>query len=218
MPRQKKTSKKKTKKVEESDYDSNNGFLTKIWGPMLWSVLHMISLNYPVKPTKKQQEEYYMFITSLQHVLPCGACRKNMSENIKTIGFVKRRDLKNRENFSRWVYDLHCEVNKMLHKPTEQSFEEVRDMFEMFRAKCGKPTKGIEKGCVLPMNHIKTRCVLSIVPQSVNGQSLQIDNRCYPSNRKQQREKRRQTYKPKKTRSITDDSSTDSESFSSYSD
>lgn len=217
----KKTTKKKKTLQTDQKYNSGNGFLTQIWGPMLWSVLHMISFNYPVKPTKQEQNEYYVFVTSLQHVLPCGACRKNLTTNIKNIGLIKKRDFKNRESFSRWMYSLHNEVNKMLGKSTDQSYSEVRDMFEMFRAKCGKPKKGIEKGCILPINQVKTKCVLSIVPQSVKGKSLQIDNRCYPkkTSLKQLRTIRRTKSKLKTTR-LTNVTQEDSNSSfeSSYSD
>ena len=39
--------KNKTKKniYNETDFNSNNGFLTAIWGPAIWHFLHIISFN-----------------------------------------------------------------------------------------------------------------------------------------------------------------------------
>ena len=37
----------------EKEYNSDYGFITYIWGPLLWHFLHIISFNYPVDP-----EEY----------------------------------------------------------------------------------------------------------------------------------------------------------------
>jgi hypothetical protein len=160
---------------------STNGFLTDIWGPMLWSVLHIISLNYPEHPEEHHKDEYYNFIISLQHVLPCGACRENMVNNLKTVKFSKLHSLKNRESFSHWVYDFHSEVNRTLNKTSQPTFEEMKETYEMFRAKCGKPKKGTEKGCIVPVNHVKTKCILSIIPYHLptNG-SIVVDKRCYP--------------------------------------
>ena len=56
---------------------------------------------------------------------------------------------KNRESLSRWVYELHEVVNKMLGKKSGLSYDDVRERYENFRARClndKKKTK-IEKGC-----------------------------------------------------------------------
>ena len=48
-----------------SHYNSNDGMLTSIWGPPLWHVLHIISFNYPVKPTTKDKDNYYNYFLLL---------------------------------------------------------------------------------------------------------------------------------------------------------
>ena len=45
------------------------------------------------------------------------------------------KSLESREEFSLFCYRLHDEVNKMLGK-TSPPFEEIRDKYEMLRAKC----------------------------------------------------------------------------------
>ena len=52
------------------NYTSGDGMLTAVWGPSLWHYLHMMSFNYPMKPTEKDKKYYKDFIINLQHVLP----------------------------------------------------------------------------------------------------------------------------------------------------
>lgn len=79
----------KTKKnvFTEEDYNSNDGFLTSIWGNSAWHLLHTISFNYPVNPRPKDKENYRNFILSLKNVLPCGKCRANLKENFKKLPY-----------------------------------------------------------------------------------------------------------------------------------
>ena len=47
----------KTKKIyNKKEYNSNDGMLTSVWGPSLWHYLHVVSFNYPVNPSKLQNE------------------------------------------------------------------------------------------------------------------------------------------------------------------
>jgi len=159
-----------------------NGMMVSVWGPMLWSVLHMISLNYPTNPTEEDITHYYNFIFSLQFVLPCRACRDNMTLNLDRLNF-SRVVFASRQSFFEWIYMFHSAVNDNTGKNTTQSMQAVADMYELFRARCGN-TSGDEKGCTTPLNQYipKTRCILSIVPQSIGDQpggSLCIDKRCW---------------------------------------
>lgn len=169
----------------ERNYESNNGFMTTIWGPMLWSFLHMVSMNYPVNPTKDDIEHYYTFFTSIQHILPCGPCRRNAQSNLATFPLVREIHMASRLALSRWVFDFHNIVNKMIGKTFELDFDEMRDRMELFRAKCSrKQTPGIEKGCTVPAGKqttVKTKCVLAIVPATRNtgSSSLYVDEECF---------------------------------------
>ncbi len=96
----------------EQDFNSNDGFSTLVWGPMLWQILHIISMNYPVNPTETDKDNYHNFLMSLQHILPCSMCRENLPKNLKKLNY-SRKHLKNRKTFSKFIYDLHNEVNKM---------------------------------------------------------------------------------------------------------
>jgi len=102
--------------------------------------------------------------------------------------------MKNRETFSRYIYDLHELINRMLHKKSNLSFCDVRERYEHFRARCTdeKPTlfkftklklnktkkNKKEKGCTEPLYGKKSKCIIKIVPQDEKGATFQIDKKC----------------------------------------
>ena len=171
------------------DLNSNDGFLTYVWGPSLWMTLHTISFNYPCHPTNAQKKQYRSFFNSLQHVLPCGKCRTNLVDNLKTTNYNKDV-FQNRETLSKWVYDLHACVNSMLGKDTPTSYADVRHTYENFRARCSlTPTmiggakkatrkKSIERGCTVPLTGVKSKCEIRIVPACKRSPTMKIDKRC----------------------------------------
>lgn len=167
---------KHNKTYSHKEYDSNNGFLTTVWGPCIWTFLHTVSFNYPVNPTQKEKKEYLDFILNLRYILPCGKCRKNLSNNFKKLP-LKMKDMESRETFSRYIFNLHELINKMLNKNSGLTYEVVRDRFENFRAHCLKkqPT---EKGCTTPLHGVKSKCLINIVPQNVKTNTLSIDKKC----------------------------------------
>jgi Erv1 / Alr family len=178
-------------KFTKKDYESKDGFNVNIWGKQLWSVLHCISFNYPVEPTAADRTNYNTFILSLQHVLPCKACRDNYSEHLNDMGYGMDK-LRNRETFSKFVYDLHNRVNKKLNKPVNLSYREVRDRYEMFRARCLDDTPIIPRQeCVVN----PSKSVISIVPMNSRTEAFKIDPRCIstkpePAKKKSRRKSR----------------------------
>jgi hypothetical protein len=177
---------RKTKPVySENDYNSNDGMLTSVWGPGMWHYLHTMSFNYPVNPTCHNKEQYRSFVLSLRHVLPCGKCRKNLCKNFKKLP-LKMKHMESRDTFSKYIYDLHELVNKMLNKKSGLSYKEVRERYEHFRARCAKTYKDIkrktmkksEKGCTEPLYGEKSKCILKIVPQETKCKTLEIDEKC----------------------------------------
>jgi len=186
---------KKKRIFKKKDFYSGDGFLTSIWGPSQWHMLHTISFNYPVHPTEQEKKHYRDYVLSLQYVLPCGACRTNFKNNLKHLP-ITMKDMANRETFSKYIYNLHELVNKMLHKKSNLSYCDVRERYEHFRARCitEKPKvykftdinmktlsykkKGNEKGCTEPLYGKKARCILNIVPEDNKGQSIQIHKKC----------------------------------------
>jgi hypothetical protein len=188
----KRNTKNKTKKrrvFTKKDYSAGDGMITSVWGPPLWHYLHTMSFNYPVNPSAEEKKHYMNFILNLRYVLPCKYCRMNLKTNFRQLP-LKMCDMKNRETFSRYVYNLHELVNKMLHKKSNLTYCDVRERYEHFRARCTdeKPKlfkfkrnvtkKNKEKGCTEPLYGKKSKCIINIVPQEEKGPSIQIDKKC----------------------------------------
>lgn len=167
---------KKSIKYTRKHYDSNDGMMTTIWGPGLWHALHTISFNFPINPSIKQKRQYRNFILSLKYVLPCGKCRENFVKNLKTLPLTMKQ-MKSRDTFSRYVYNLHELINTMLNKKSNLSYSDVRDRYEDFRARCKRETTELlkENGCVEPLKGEKAKCVLKIVPENDKCDTFQID-------------------------------------------
>ena len=172
------------------DFNSPDGMMTSIWGPSLWHFLHTMSFNYPCKPTKSDKNNYYNFILSLKHILPCKYCRDNLPNNLKKSKFSKKI-FKNRDIFSKWIYELHEEVNTMLHKKSGLSYDDVKVTYEQFRSRCiDKPKKckllkkEREKGCTTPYYGVKTKCILEVVPKKSKKKSFKISPSCMVKRKK----------------------------------
>src|SRR5690242_6193985 len=131
---------------DDSLYESNDGFSTKIWGCPLWFVLHMITFNYPVHPTDADKHNYYIFFRALGFVLPCRVCRENYRAAIRRS--MTLDDFASRHTLSRFLYTLHNNVPN--HKPLPCSFEEMRKTYETFRSKCGT------HGCIVPNDFVRS--------------------------------------------------------------
>ena len=117
------------------EFNSGDGMLTAVWGPSLWHSLHTISFNYPVEPSRDDKSHYKDFIMSLRHILPCKYCRMNLHNNLKSLP-LKMSDMKSRETFLRYIYNLHELINKMLKKKSGLTYADVRNRYEHFRARC----------------------------------------------------------------------------------
>jgi hypothetical protein len=101
-----------------------------------------------------------------------------------------------RETFSRYIYDLHELVNKMLNKKSNLKYCDVRERYEHFRSRCtdekpklfelrelkalkNKTRKNRkEKGCTEPLYGKKAKCVIKIVPQDEKVETFQMDEKC----------------------------------------
>ena len=188
----KRNTKNKTKKrriFTKKDYSAGDGMITSVWGPPLWHYLHTMSFNYPVNPSAEEKKHYMHFVESLKYVLPCKYCRMNLKNNFKQLP-LKMCAMKNRETFSRYVYNLHELVNRMLHKKSNLSYCDVRERYEHFRSRCtdeqpklfkvsrNQTKKKREKGCTEPLYGKKSKCIINIVPQEEKGPSIQIDKKC----------------------------------------
>lgn len=192
------TNKNNTKKrvFTKKDFSSGDGMLTTVWGAPQWHFLHTMSFNYPVNPTPEDKKHYRDYVLNLQHVLPCKYCRINLANNLKK-NPLNMCHMKSRETFSRYIYDLHELVNKMLDKKSNLTYCDVRERYEHFRSRCteekpkvftfkNKTSKNTnrskkEKGCTEPLYGKKSRCLITIVPQEDTSSTFKMDKKCIKS-------------------------------------
>ena len=176
----------------KKDYSSGDGMVTSVWGPLAWTFIHTISFNYPVNPTLEDKQNYKNFIYNLRNVLPCKYCRINLTNNLKKKP-LSMCHMKNRETFSRYVYELHELVNKMLNKKSNLTYCDVKERYEHFRSRCTEESPKIfefkktqtrkkrEKGCTEPLYGKKSKCVINIVPQEDKIATFKMDKKCIKS-------------------------------------
>lgn len=198
-----KNTKKNKHKFSIQDYISSDGMLTNVWGPSLWHFLHIISFNYPLEPTYSQKQYYKKFVLSLEYILPCKYCRINFKKNMKSLPLTLSV-LKNRYTFSKYIYDLHELINTMLGKKSNLSYDDVRDRYEHFRARCTskknnntnktytmnrkfsnsnnnlfnktrRKTIKKEKGCINPLYGSNKKCIIQIVPKNKKCETFQMN-------------------------------------------
>jgi len=180
---------RKKRVYNDAEYNSSDGMLTSVWGPGMWHYLHTMSFNYPINPSPSDKLNYKNFILNLQYTLPCKYCRINLVKNLKQLP-IHATDMKNRESFSKYVYNLHEIINKMLKKKSGLSYADIRERYEHFRARCTEENlkvfkykkmqtkKKKEKGCTEPLYGKKSKCILKIVPQSTKENTFQMDKQC----------------------------------------
>jgi len=190
-----KTVKNKKRVFSDKDFLSGDGFLTTVWGPPMWHFLHTMSFNYPVHPTAADKRNYGAFIKGLQHILPCGHCRTNLKTNFRNHP-LRACHLASRDAFSKYVYELHEIVNKLLGKTSGLSYCDVRERYEHFRARCTDDPKprmlrqtknktqkhNKHNGCTEPLYGKYSKCLLKIVPQDAPNETLSIDRQCIKRN------------------------------------
>jgi hypothetical protein len=185
-----KTKKNVTRKkiFSKKDYNASDGMVVSVWGPSAWHFLHTVSFNYPINPSEMDKKHYRNLMLNLVNVLPCKHCRENLKKNYKVFPLTMEC-MKNRNTFSRYVYQLHERINKNLDKKSGLSYCDVRERYEHFRARCTeekpklfnfKKTKK-EKGCTEPLYGKKAKCVIKIVPKDLKCKTFQIDESCKKS-------------------------------------
>lgn len=124
---------------------SANGIQIRVFGPVIWSALHIIAQNYPLNPSPTRKKRYEQFFRALGCVLPCGSCRRAYHGHVNT-GRLKLDGavLRSRATLTKWLYDFHAHVNKSSKYSVSRtpSFESVLKRYERFRSGPGRAKWG----------------------------------------------------------------------------
>ena len=98
-----------------------SGVSTEVWGPKAWGFLHSIAFSFPKEPTVLQREAVYKMLLSLSELLPCNRCREHYNAYLKNpshgLQSSSSEHLSSGDNLSRWLVELHNDVNDRLDKP-----------------------------------------------------------------------------------------------------
>ena len=80
----------------------------ELWGPSTWYLLHVLSYTFE----EKQRKQYERFFNTFKDLIPCPKCREDYNNYIKN----KKPDFSSKENFIKWISDVHNHVNQKLGK------------------------------------------------------------------------------------------------------
>ena len=176
----------------------NNGMMTKVWGPAGWVFLHACVMGYPVKIDKSNKEHILrkkktkLFFKTIGHIFPCKYCRDSYHQFIKKHPINKFLD--SRKKLARWLYDIHNMVNNKLGIPKCDipTFNDVYKRYNSYRADCRQTSKRerenrLAKGCVVPKDGRKKRCLIKIV--DVNDKGKESKKRSRVKSKKRSRVK-----------------------------
>ena len=153
------------------------------WGPITWKTLHCITYNYPSRPSLQDKKVYYEFFYQiLPYLLPCQICQKHYLKNLNSFPLALK--LNRREDFIRWLVDLHNYINRKNNKPyinyqyVDRLYEGniyINDLnqfilFHRKRAQYGQLSIMIYNRLMYFLN----LTLLSSVPSANNGQSISL--------------------------------------------
>jgi hypothetical protein len=95
------------------------------WGPAAWHFLHTITFVYPVNPTTEEKTNMTDFFTKvLPSILPCKVCSTHYVSILSNYPIQAQ----NRESLSKWLVEIHNQVNLSTQKPVF-TYEQVCDIY-----------------------------------------------------------------------------------------
>jgi len=103
---------------EPSYTENRTDFEPSKWGPHAWAFLHMLTFSYPEIPHPEVRREFQAFFAALRTVLPCAKCRRHFAEKFdQTMNEMGDDPFASRDSLTRWLIDIHNDVNASQGKP-----------------------------------------------------------------------------------------------------
>jgi len=82
-----------------------------IWGPNAWTFLHAVTFAYPNSPSKLERQHFFSFFQQVGNVLPCAICSKHFKGHMNHIYDSKHEVFDNKTTLSKWLVNVHNDVN-----------------------------------------------------------------------------------------------------------
>lgn len=101
----------------------------------MWFMVHLIAATYPVNPTPQDKANTAAFFQSLQHVLPCGGCRRGYEIILSTEPTrLTPHVFASRASLFKWTVDVHNRVNAKLGKPVDSDWKAWYMQYDALRS------------------------------------------------------------------------------------
>lgn len=95
----------------------------ELWGPSFWHCLHWTAAGFPEVPTLKDQEDFRLFLETIQRVLPCLECRDHFHTLLTQIPITPY--LHSGTALRTYIMMLHNAVNKRTGSSEMWSLDQV---------------------------------------------------------------------------------------------
>jgi hypothetical protein len=120
-----------------------------VWGPAIWTHIHIVTLSAPMHFTEKTLSEYRSFFILLGSTLPCQVCKTHFLEYLR----LHPQNFRTRNDIIVYYFDLHNNVNKRLNKPTITYEQFIR----MYVPECLYTEYGLNKDDIVIANNSTRR-------------------------------------------------------------
>ena len=190
---------------------------TRVWGPLLWDLLHSLAHGLETLPSYTQKQDligknFKNLMDCLKLTMPCSFCRNSLSEITLYEEFATDQLLLNQRP-TLWLFNVHNLVNVKLRKPTAvfahckmiyetrtQRFRtfDALDFVEImiadsFRLRPNKTTMCLEALAVLckqlPSARLFGQCLSELLPVMKNQAGSKISAKLHTIRQKCRKEK-----------------------------
>ena len=96
----------------------------EVWGPSGWSLLHRLSFCFDNKDNDTDSDNAEAFYNTLQYILPCPKCRRNLMEHYTKLPFPSSNKLK---DLPEWLWKIHNRVTESLDREKGRERERERE-------------------------------------------------------------------------------------------
>ena len=97
----------------------------KVWGPIIWNLLHCITIKIKDEYFNSEKKELFNIIYKICTYLPCPICANSATFLLKK---NKISSLKTKKELINFIYNLHNEVNKKTKK--QYVSKNILDIYE----------------------------------------------------------------------------------------